>query len=130
MLTDHGGLQTTSAMSGSCPSLLGDHIDGVSVERNLLNYNKQKCNNNNKPFISNMLMNNNLLNVHVDIVVSSAEAAQDIAAGRSSLLQPLHRSSDMLPRSGRQRSHSLDKVSTRNHDHDEQYRAATLLYAL
>ena len=111
------GLQTKSAISGSCPNLLSDHIDGeqvVAAGRKLKshNYNKMKGNNNNnnKPFISNMLMKNHLLNVHVDIIISSAEAK---AVAERSSVQPLS-DLDMLPRY-RQRSHSLDKVSNIQH---------------
>ncbi len=77
------------AISGSCPNLLEDNTNGPQHAEKL-----------NKPFISNLFKNH--FNIHVDIVISSAEA-EDVA-GISSL-------EDMLPRY-RQRSLSLDKVRT------------------
>ena len=83
------GLQTKSGLCGSCPNL----VDCESSNERPLD-SRQKPSN--KTFISNML-----LNFHVDIFISSAEA-EDIAESSKSL-------SDMLPRY-RQRSQSLDKV--------------------
>ena len=78
------------AISGSCPNLLEDNTNGQQHAEPL----------NNKPFISNLFKNH--FNIHVDIIISSAEA-EDLAG-----ISPFE---DMIPRY-RQRSLSLDKVRT------------------